>query len=125
MLLRVEETVNLEFESIDIIPGESSCSLFLSMPTFHLKITGQYFDVKLKTRKSAQTGVLHSWRLFANDIDPKICPVRMMILLARLYPANVKLKGPLFLKVSKQGAVLPEFMVSTILFDLVFLSFRS
>lgn len=77
---------------------------------------GHYFDVKLKTRKSAQTGVLHSWRLFANDIDSKICPMRMMILLARLYPTNIGLKGPLFLKVSKQGAILPEPMVSAILF---------
>jgi hypothetical protein len=28
MLLRVEEMVNLEFESIDIIPGESRCFAF-------------------------------------------------------------------------------------------------
>jgi hypothetical protein len=77
---------------------------------------GHYFDVKLKTRKSAQTGVLHSWRLFTNDIDSKIFPMWMMILLVRLYPTNIGLKGPLFLKVSKQGAILPEPMVSAILF---------
>lgn len=42
--------------------------------------------------------------------------MRMMILLARLYPTDIGLKGPLFLKVSKQGAILPEPMVSAILF---------
>ncbi|KIM71546.1 hypothetical protein PILCRDRAFT_16976 [Piloderma croceum F 1598] len=97
MLLRVEEAVNLEFEGIDAIPGER-----------------EYFDVKLKTRKSAQTGVLHTWRLFANDQDPKICPKRMLILISRLYPKDIKLQGPLFLKVSKHGAILPEQMVSDV-----------
>ena len=42
--------------------------------------------------------------------------MRMIILLARLYPKDVKLKGPLFLKVSKQGAVLSEPMVSEALY---------
>ena len=42
--------------------------------------------------------------------------MRMIILLARLYPSDVKLKGPLFLKVSKQGAVLSEPMVSVALY---------
>ena len=31
MLLRIEETVNLEFESIDIIPGESEWLSTLAM----------------------------------------------------------------------------------------------
>jgi hypothetical protein len=37
--------------------------------------------------------------------------MQMMILLARLYPKDVELKGSLFLKVSKQGAILSELMV--------------
>jgi hypothetical protein len=116
MLLRIEETVNLEFESIDIIPGESESyhyRHFLNGPT-NESFAAEYMDVKLKTQKSAQTGLLHSWRLFANDKDTKICPVRMMILLARLYPKDVKLQGPLFLKVSNQGAILSEPMVSVL-----------
>jgi hypothetical protein len=76
--------------------------------------SGEYFHVKLKTRKSAQTGVLHTWRLFANDQDLKICPKRMLILISCLYPKDIKLQGPLFLKVSKHGAILPEQMVSDV-----------
>ncbi|KAJ7210308.1 hypothetical protein C8J57DRAFT_1257224 [Mycena rebaudengoi] len=80
MLLRIDEIIKLQFENIDNIVGE-----------------------RLNTRKSAQTGLLHSWRLFANDDDPKICPVRGLILLATLYkPQGVEMTGPLFLRVSAQ-----------------------
>ncbi|KAJ7254549.1 hypothetical protein C8J57DRAFT_1236789 [Mycena rebaudengoi] len=76
MLLRIDEVIKLQFENIDKIVGE-----------------------RLNTRKSAQTGLLHSWRLFANDDDPKICPVRGLILLATLYkPQGVEMTGPLFLR---------------------------
>ncbi|KAJ7227754.1 hypothetical protein C8J57DRAFT_1252275 [Mycena rebaudengoi] len=76
MLLRIDEIIKLQFENIDKIVGE-----------------------RLNTRKSAQTGLLHSWRLFANDDDPKICPVRGLILLATLYkPQGVEMTGPLFLR---------------------------
>ncbi|KAF8577811.1 hypothetical protein K439DRAFT_1621820 [Ramaria rubella] len=60
ILLRIEEATNLEFESIDFHPGEHMCC---------------YFEVKLRTRKSAQTGVSHTWKLYANDSDIRICPV--------------------------------------------------
>ncbi|KZP28635.1 hypothetical protein FIBSPDRAFT_927421 [Athelia psychrophila] len=96
MVLRIDETTSLAFESIDIIPGEQ-----------------EYMDVMLGTRKSAQTGVAHRWRLHANDIDPKLCPMRMLILLAQLYPSSIPHIGPLFLKVSNQGAVLPTEPMST------------
>jgi hypothetical protein len=36
---------------------------------------GCYFEVKLRTCKSAQTGVSHTWKLYANDSDVQICPV--------------------------------------------------
>ncbi|KAJ7240214.1 hypothetical protein C8J57DRAFT_1245432 [Mycena rebaudengoi] len=90
MLLRIDEVIKLQFENIDKIVGER-----------------EYVDVGLNTRKSAQTGLLHSWRLFANDDDPKICPVRGLIVLATLYkPQGVEMTGPLFLRVSVQGAVM-------------------
>jgi len=72
---------------------------------------GEYFDVKLKTCKSTQTGVLHTWWLFANDQDPKVCPKRMLI---HLYPKDMNLQGPLFLKVSKHGVIIPVQMVSNV-----------
>ncbi|KAF8580376.1 hypothetical protein K439DRAFT_1619840 [Ramaria rubella] len=58
ILLHIEEATNLEFESIDFHPGECC-----------------YFEVKLRTQKSAQTGVSHTWKLYANDSDIRICPV--------------------------------------------------
>ncbi|KAJ7199400.1 hypothetical protein GGX14DRAFT_373104, partial [Mycena pura] len=89
MMLRIDEVVNLKFENIDHVPGER-----------------KYIDVGLGTQKQKQTGVLHSWRLHANDGDPKICPFRASILLASLYSSNIKKSGPLFLHVSSQGAVM-------------------
>ncbi|KAJ7123824.1 hypothetical protein C8R43DRAFT_899359 [Mycena crocata] len=88
MLLRIEEVVRLEFKSVDVIPGER-----------------EYVEISLQTRKSAQTGVTHSWRLYANDLDPKICPMRALIRLAVVYGDTVKLSGPLFLRVNAYGAV--------------------
>jgi hypothetical protein len=69
-------------------------------------LEGQYFSVALKTRKSAQTGVLHTWKLHANDWDVQICPVRAIIQLATLYGEDIELSGPLFLKVHSTGAVM-------------------
>jgi hypothetical protein len=77
MLLRIEEVVTLEFTSVEIIPGERRYhvigSPLLCLTPSHLK--GAYIEIRLKTRKSAQTGVLHTWRLWANDADPRLCPV--------------------------------------------------
>ncbi|KAF8584182.1 hypothetical protein K439DRAFT_1616895 [Ramaria rubella] len=56
------EATNLEFESIDFHPGER-----------------YYFEVRLRTWKSAQTGVPHTWKLYANDYDIRICPVRALL----------------------------------------------
>jgi hypothetical protein len=64
--------------------------------------------VRLKTRKSAQTGITHVWTLHANDEDPKICPMRALIRLAVLYGEDFSLSGPLFLKVNKNGAVMHD-----------------
>ena len=69
---------------------------------------GECFDVHLKTRKSAQTGLAHGWTLHANDDDPKICPMRALIRLAVLYGENVELSGPLFLKVNNNGAIMQD-----------------
>ncbi|KAJ7450707.1 hypothetical protein B0H11DRAFT_1612766, partial [Mycena galericulata] len=83
MLLRVDEVIKLRFENIDKIPGER-----------------KFINVSLNTRKQNQTGLLHSWRLHANDDDPRICPVRAFILLASLYGPEIKKSGPLFLRVT-------------------------
>ena len=59
------------------------------------------------TRKSAQTGVLHSWRLHANDIDPKMCPMRATALLALLYGEAFDPTGPVYRRVDlKTGAII-------------------
>jgi len=58
-----------------------------------LLFSGEYFDVKLKMHKSVQTGVLHTWQLFANDQDPKICLQRMLILISCLYLKDTKLQA--------------------------------
>ncbi|KAJ7723578.1 hypothetical protein B0H16DRAFT_1787671 [Mycena metata] len=68
MLLRIDEVIKLKFENIDKIPGER-----------------KFINITLTTRKQNQTGVLHAWKLHANDDDPKICPVCAFILLASLY----------------------------------------
>ncbi|KAJ7810099.1 hypothetical protein B0H14DRAFT_2607608 [Mycena olivaceomarginata] len=81
MMLRIDEVVHLTFENIDKIVGER-----------------RFIDVGLNTRKQNQTGLLHSWRLHANDNDPLICPVRAFILLASLYGPHIKKSGPLFLR---------------------------
>ncbi|KAG0693492.1 hypothetical protein DFH29DRAFT_881407 [Suillus ampliporus] len=95
MLLRIEEVVTLEFSSVEIIPGES------------------YVEIRLKTRKSAQTGVLHTWRLWANDADPRLCPVQALIRIACLYGSHVPPRGPLFLRIGKFGDILRDQPVST------------
>ncbi|KAG6905051.1 hypothetical protein DXG01_005380 [Tephrocybe rancida] len=89
MFLRIDEVVNLEFSSIEIIPSERS----------HIKVA-------LKTRKTAQTGVLHTWKLHANDLDAQICPVQAIIQLATLYGDTIELSGPLLLCTSSTGAVM-------------------
>ncbi|KAF7965122.1 hypothetical protein HWV62_45545 [Athelia sp. TMB] len=91
MMLRIEEALSLTFSSINKIPGERA-----------------YFDVKLATRKSAQTGVQHVWRLYANDEDPHLCPMRALIRLSMVYGPEVSTSGPLFLRVNQIGAVTSE-----------------
>ncbi|KAJ7164608.1 hypothetical protein C8R43DRAFT_1166537 [Mycena crocata] len=91
LLLRFEEVIRLQFESINIIPGAR-----------------ERFEVQLSTRKSAQTGVGHAWTLYANDEDPKICLMRALIRLSVVYGEAVDLTGPLFLKVNKNGAILQD-----------------
>ena len=71
--------------------------------------------MRLKTRKSAQTGITHVWTLHANDADPKICPMRALIRLAVLYGENFSLSGPLFLKVNKNGAVMQDTLLVSLL----------
>ncbi|KAK7026618.1 hypothetical protein R3P38DRAFT_3315628 [Favolaschia claudopus] len=89
MLLRIDEVIKLRFENFEKIPGER-----------------KFVDISLNTRKQNQTGLLHSWRLHANDSDPVICPVRAFILLASLYGPEIRKSGPLFLHVTAQGAVM-------------------
>ncbi|KAJ6549519.1 hypothetical protein DFH09DRAFT_1086767 [Mycena vulgaris] len=96
LLLRLEEVIRLLFERINIIPGARGL-----------------LEVQLGTRKFAQTGIGHAWTLHANDIDPKICPVRALIRLAVVYGDTIELAGPLFLKVNKNGAVLQDTPITT------------
>jgi hypothetical protein len=107
MFLCVDEVVNLKFESIKIIPGERVlifAEWFVSLQP--LILSGAYLSVALKTRKTAQTGVLHTWKLHANDYNVKICPLCAMIRLAMLYGEGIELSGPLFLRVCSTGAVM-------------------
>lgn len=107
MMLRIDEAVSLEFESINIIPRdrERCHSPSISLPYLESHL-GAYYEVRLKTRKTAQTGVPHTWTLHANDVDTAICPVRALIRLAILYGEEVTPTGPLFLRVHSMGAVL-------------------
>ncbi|KZP06356.1 hypothetical protein FIBSPDRAFT_902846 [Athelia psychrophila] len=98
MMLRIDEVVSLTFESLDKIPQERT-----------------YFDVRLSTRKSAQTGVLHSWRLHANDQDIKMCPMRAIIRLRLAYGDSKVPTGPFFLKVNGYGAITDDPITNTVL----------
>jgi hypothetical protein len=70
---------------------------------------GRYFDVRLLgTRKTSQSGVGHFWRLHANDSDPRLCPIRIVALLATIYKTNVKKSGPLFLQINAYGGVMQD-----------------
>jgi hypothetical protein len=130
MFLRIDEVTNLVFESIEMIPGESAhlcimCVTSCSTLTWS-GLSGTYFSVALKTRKTAQTGVLHTWKLHANDWDEKICPVRALIRLAMLYGEDVALSGPLFLRVNSTGAIMqPQPAVSLNLPPLSFATMSS
>ncbi|KAF8837494.1 hypothetical protein BDN67DRAFT_1013820 [Paxillus ammoniavirescens] len=95
MVLRIDEALSLAFENIDAIPRER-----------------RYFDVTMDTRKNAQTGITHFWRLWANDLDPRICPKRALIRLARVYGRTLPKTGPLFLQVNNYGAVMGKAIVS-------------
>ncbi|KAF9804531.1 hypothetical protein IEO21_09337 [Rhodonia placenta] len=83
MLLCIEKALTLQFESVDIVPGERC-----------------YVDVQLGVRKSAQTGTNHVWRLWANETNLKICPMCALIRLSAMYGKDVQPLGPLFRKVS-------------------------
>jgi hypothetical protein len=79
-MLRIDEVLGLEFESIDMLPPVCECvpASNAFSPTEKWK-PGDRFDVRLKTRKQAQSGVGHSWTLHANDEMAKICPVCALI----------------------------------------------
>ena len=91
MMLRIEEVVALRFENID-----------------HPTDQPEYFGISLNPRKAAQTGVRNTWRLWANDGSPFLCPKRAMIMLAMIYGKSVHRSGPLFREVDSTGAVLPN-----------------
>ncbi|KAF7300674.1 hypothetical protein HMN09_00952900 [Mycena chlorophos] len=93
LMLRVDEVVNLRIENIEKHPNDDEA-----------------FLVKMLVRKNAPEGVRHSWKLWANDDDEKICPVRIMILLCTIYDTqNIGAwTGPLFRRVNSAGAVLHD-----------------
>ncbi|KAH8112978.1 hypothetical protein DFH11DRAFT_189018 [Phellopilus nigrolimitatus] len=88
LLERLGETLELEFRNIDF--------------------RGAWFGVQMLTRKNAQTGETHEMRLYANDLDPKICPMRVLLRMVGLYGKLVSATGPLFLSVSASGKVEPH-----------------
>ncbi|THH03180.1 hypothetical protein EW145_g6463, partial [Phellinidium pouzarii] len=59
LLERLGETLELDFRNLDY------------------QVT--YIGVKMLTRKNAQTGEIHEMRLYPNDLDPKICPMRALL----------------------------------------------
>ena len=59
----------------------------------------------METRKNVQTGVAHFWCLWANDADPRLCPKRALICLARIYDRDYPKTGPLFLQMNNYGVV--------------------
>ena len=65
----------------------------------------------METRKNAQTGVAHIWHLWANDTDPRICPKRALIRLARIYGRDYPKTGPLFLQMNNYGVVMGKAIV--------------
>ncbi|TCD63080.1 hypothetical protein EIP91_006036 [Steccherinum ochraceum] len=67
MMLRVNEVLKIRFENMQIIPGVRDRVLIILGP-----------------RKTSQTE-LHSYTLFANDDDPRLCPMRMLIMLWSIY----------------------------------------
>ena len=74
-------------------------------------IPRSYFDVTMETRKNAQTGVPHIWCLWANDVDPRICPKHALIHLARIYGRDYPKTGPLFLQMNNYGVVIGKAIV--------------
>ena len=70
---------------------------------------GEHYGVSLGTRKTAQTGILHEWQLYANDRDEKMCLMRSNIMMALLYGPNFDFTGPVFRRVHPgTGAILAE-----------------
>jgi hypothetical protein len=103
MILRIDEALSLTFENIDSLPSERvfpflindlfSCLIYDTYP-------GSYFDVTMETRKNVQMGVAHFWHLWANNTDPRLCPKRALIRLARIYGRDYPKTGPLFLQMN-------------------------
>ena len=93
---------------------QNVCFFFLIRYPFLMPyqiIPGSYFDMTMETRKNAQTRVPHIWHLCANDVDPRICPKRALIRLARIYSRDYPKTGPLFLQMNKYGVVIGKAIV--------------
>ena len=113
MILRIDEALSLTFEKIDSLPTKC-VFLFPHRYPFLMPcqiIPGSYFDMTMETRKNAQTRVPHIWHLCANDVDPRICPKRALIRLARIYGRDYPKTGPLFLQMNKYGVVIGKAIV--------------
>ena len=82
------------------------CVPYLLYIQIYQSYLGCHFEVKLLTQKCVQTGVSHTWHLFANDNDPHSCPMCALLWLAALYGEANPCTGPLFLKVNSSGGVM-------------------
>lgn len=66
----------------------------------------QHFEVRLHTHKSHRSGQTHAFHIFANDLDCKICPFRLLVCLSRLFGVGIQPIRSLFPKLNNQDVVL-------------------
>lgn len=72
--------------------------------------------VSLNTRKNAQTGQCQRMTLYANDMQPQICPIRAFLRVVCLYQHSVDKCGPMFLTVNKKGQIERDKRLVSLLF---------
>ncbi|KAL5485569.1 hypothetical protein ACEPAI_8212 [Sanghuangporus weigelae] len=89
LLERLNETLSLDFTNIDFS-------------------TMGHFTVTLNTRKNMQSGGCQRMRLYANDAEPVICPVRALLRIVGVYKYSADPLGPLFLTVNSKGQLDPN-----------------
>ena len=80
------KTLTFILESVSSLLYSVAWWIVTSADSMSLQVV--FFEIHLRTCKSAQAGLSHTWKLYANDIDPCICPIHALLQLARLYGPN-------------------------------------